>query len=104
MKIVMRDIYAAAAIKDRGGRRSGIDRRRFLIPAYCPERRSGQDRRGVLDRRSGKEDFLNLFNPRRETDAYIEFLRTARGLFWGVCLGSSLWGILIMLITIIRAR
>jgi len=97
----MRDIYVAAAIKDRGGRRSGIDQRTFWIHAFCPERRSGQDRRGGLERRSGREDFLNSFDPRRETDAYIEFFGTVRGLFWGICLGSSLWGIMIMLITFI---
>ncbi len=99
----MRDIYVAAAIKDRGGRRSGIDRRMFWMPAYCPERRSGQDRRGGLERRSGKDDFLYIFEPRREADAYIEFFRTVRGLFWGVSLGSLLWGITIILITFICA-
>ena len=39
-KNVMGDDYVAAAIEDRGGRRSGIDRRRLLIPSYSPERRS----------------------------------------------------------------
>jgi len=33
-------------------RRSEIDRRKFCIPAYYPERRSGQDRRGGLQERT----------------------------------------------------
>ena len=98
----MRDVYEAAAVKDRGGRRSGFDRRRFWIPAYSPERRSGQDRRGGLERRRGKDDFLNLFESKRKMDAYIELFSTVRGLFWGVGLGSLIWGIIIMLIIFIR--
>jgi len=36
-------------IKDNGNRRFGIDRREFSYTAYLPERRSGKDRRGVVD-------------------------------------------------------
>jgi hypothetical protein len=36
---------------DNGGRRSGMDRRFFLYAAHLPERRSGKDRRGWMDRR-----------------------------------------------------
>ena len=64
----MDDVYEAAGINDRGGRRLGTDRRRVLIPSYCPEKRSGQDRRGDQERRSGKGDFLISFEPRRGTD------------------------------------
>ncbi|HAY40378.1 MAG TPA: hypothetical protein DCY53_14255 [Desulfobacteraceae bacterium] len=39
-------------IKDNGNRRFGIDRREFSYTAYLPERRSGKDRRGVVDYRS----------------------------------------------------
>jgi hypothetical protein len=66
----MNDVYATADIKDRGGRRLGIDRRSFSIPSYCLEARSGQDRRSGLDRRSAKDDFLISFNPKRRTDRY----------------------------------
>ena len=38
---------------DNGGRRSGIDRRRFEYTSHIPERRSGHDRRSGPDRRSG---------------------------------------------------
>lgn len=40
---------------DNGGRRSGVDRRRFSYSGYIPERRSGKDRRNDDDRRCGTE-------------------------------------------------
>ena len=39
--------------KDKGGTRSGIERRQFVYTEHSPERRSGQERRIVTDRRSG---------------------------------------------------
>lgn len=39
-------------LKDRGGTRSGEDRRKFVYTAHLPERRSGRDRRKGFDRRS----------------------------------------------------
>ncbi len=39
-------------IIDNGGRRSGIDRRRFSYSLHTPERRSGLDRRSGIDRRT----------------------------------------------------
>jgi hypothetical protein len=38
---------------DNGGRRSGIERRRFSYAEHIPERRSGRDRRSGKDRRCG---------------------------------------------------
>ena len=38
---------------DNGGRRSGIERRRYSYSINIPERRSGKDRRCGSDRRSG---------------------------------------------------
>jgi Tfp pilus assembly protein PilZ len=38
-------------IKDRGGSRSGTDRRKMFISEYYPEKRSGKDRRKGEDRR-----------------------------------------------------
>ncbi len=49
----MRDIYVAYNPRDNGGRRSGIERRRFSYAEHIPERRVGQDRRENGDRRSG---------------------------------------------------
>lgn len=37
----------------KGGRRSGIERRTFSYSFYIPERRSGQERRKIQDRRNG---------------------------------------------------
>ena len=42
-------------IRDNGGRRTGIDRRRFNYSGHFPERRSGEERRSGLERRSGEE-------------------------------------------------
>jgi hypothetical protein len=40
-------------VADKGGRRSGIDRRQFSYSEHIPERRSGGDRRRGKERRSG---------------------------------------------------
>jgi len=39
-----------APLPDKGGRRLGIERRRFSYDHYIPERRCGKDRRSELDR------------------------------------------------------
>ena len=39
-------------LPDNGGRRSGIERRRFQYTSHIPERRSGFDRRSGIDRRT----------------------------------------------------
>ena len=39
-------------VPDNGGRRSGIERRRFQYTSHVPERRSGFDRRSGIDRRT----------------------------------------------------
>jgi hypothetical protein len=98
----VKDLRKIVLIEDNGGRRSGLDRRRLWIPVYCPERRSGQDRRGGLERRSGKASFLGLPEPKRKTDEYAEFLGSVGGLFWGIGLGALLWEIIIISIVIIR--
>ena len=52
--IVVRDVYLAFNLVDNGGRRSGIERRRFSYSGHIPERRGGVDRRCVKDRRDGE--------------------------------------------------
>ncbi len=42
-------------IIDNGGRRTGIERRRFLYAILVPELRSGKDRRIDIDRRNEVE-------------------------------------------------
>jgi len=82
---------------DRGGRRSGIARRRDVIPGYEPERRSGQDRRSGQERRSleqqGDFDYL-----RRNIDRYAEFSNTHRGVTYGILLSLPIWVVIIFLI------
>jgi len=48
-----------------GGRRSGIDRRRFSYTEHIPERRSGKERRSGFDRR---------LKPRISNNLYLEQL------------------------------
>ena len=43
------------SLRDNGGRRSGLDRRRFSYSGYIPERREGAERRSGLDRRGNEE-------------------------------------------------
>jgi len=50
-----RNFTSALEIRDNGGRRSGIDRRRFSYDGYIPERRLYTGRRMVIDRRSGSD-------------------------------------------------
>lgn len=40
-----------AGIMDNGGRRTGVDRRRYSYSGHIPERRIGADRRTQQDRR-----------------------------------------------------
>ena len=47
----VRNEHEPFTLRDNGGRRSGIERRRFSYFAHIPERRSGIDRRCGEDRR-----------------------------------------------------
>jgi hypothetical protein len=51
----MGDSRVVFSVSDKGGRRSGIERRRFSYSEHLPERRSGEERRSGFDRRSDKE-------------------------------------------------
>ena len=91
-------LEAVVPVEDNGGRRSALDRRSFFTPGYILEKRSGQDRRIGLDRRIRKEDFTNLmvsFEPKRNTDLYIEALRIRRMFFFCPLLGFLAWAIII---------
>ena len=91
-------------LEDRGGRRSGRDRRSFFAPSRVLERRTGQDRRMHLDRRIGKEDLVIIFKPKRSTDGPIEFSRAARDLIEWVLVYLLLWGAIILSIDYIFER
>lgn len=57
---------------DRGGRRSGQDRRRFAYSNHIPERRLGKDQELSRDRRNGKDRRKAL------CDRYFSDLRSGR--------------------------
>ena len=42
-------------LRDNGGRRSGIDRRRFSYTSHIPERRRGSEQGEASDRRNGED-------------------------------------------------
>jgi hypothetical protein len=45
-------------LMEMGDRRSGIDRRQFSFAIHLPERRSGRERRSVIDLNVSKNDNL----------------------------------------------
>ena len=51
----MSENYVIYNLRDNGGRRSGIERRRFSYDDHIPERRSADDRRASSDRRNGED-------------------------------------------------
>jgi len=51
--LIMRDVYLSYTLSDHGGRRIGLERRRFSYSEHIPERRCGEDRRSGIDRRTG---------------------------------------------------
>lgn len=52
-RLAMSEKDSPKKIKDRGGSRSGIERRRKKSPSFGVEKRTGKDRRSGLDRRKG---------------------------------------------------
>jgi len=65
------------SLPDNGGRRSGIDRRKFSYSAHIPERRQGPERRSGRDRRelislAQRRNRNGLSVPRRKTAERIE--------------------------------
>ena len=61
-------------LSDRGGRRLGIDRRRFTYTLHIPERRIGRERRRIKDRR-GELSHGMIFKRRKEEERRAAFLR-----------------------------
>jgi len=57
---VVRDVYVVFNTGDNGGRRAGIERRRFSYSDHIPERRCGVDRRCGNDRRECEESTMEL--------------------------------------------
>jgi hypothetical protein len=53
-RLPMQSLIGNVSSIDQGGRRRGVDRRRFSYTCFIPERRSGADRRCGQDRRRKK--------------------------------------------------
>jgi len=53
---------------DNGGRRIGIERRCYSYSGHIPERRSGNDRRNIKDRRFLDTQVANLNHEQREPE------------------------------------
>ena len=51
----MSDKFLSYNLRDSGGRRTKIERRRFSYAEHIPERRSGEDRRISDERRCGED-------------------------------------------------
>ena len=49
--MALQNPYEKFKLIDRGGRRSGGDRRSYSYSVHLPERRSGKERRSGVDRR-----------------------------------------------------
>jgi hypothetical protein len=95
----MLERYATVGVPDNGGRRMGMDRRRGSIPGFAPDRRTGQDRRADQDRRS-RVDPENASYLKRNSDRYMEFANTQKGLLWGFLLSLPLWALIIFMFLI----
>jgi hypothetical protein len=54
-RVRVTEVQSVAVTWDNGGRRSGIDRRKFTYSDHIPERRLGKERRSGLDRRTGTD-------------------------------------------------
>lgn len=59
---------------DRGGRRSGFERRRFLYTHHIPERRIVEERRMIKDHRS-QVDYGIMLRRKREEERRTAFMR-----------------------------
>jgi hypothetical protein len=88
--------FATVGVSDNGGRRMGVDRRKDSIPGFYPDRRSGQDRRADQDRRS-TSDLGNVSHLKRNSDRYMEFANTQKGVLWALLLSVPLWALIIFM-------
>ena len=61
-------------LSDRGGRRLGIDRRRFTYTLHIPERRISGERRKIKDRRNDLNHSM-IFKKRKQEERRAVLLR-----------------------------
>ncbi len=82
------------SLRDKGGRRSGEDRRKVSILEVLPDRRSSLDRRMNQDRRNRDEsEYVSYL--KRNADRYMEFANTQKGLFFGFLLSLPVWALIV---------
>jgi hypothetical protein len=82
------------SLRDKGGRRSGEDRRKVAFLKVLPDRRSGLDRRMAEDRRSRDEsEYVSYL--KRNSDRYMEFANTQKGVLFGVLLSLPVWAMIV---------
>jgi hypothetical protein len=81
-------------LRDKGGRRLGEDRRKVMILEFLPDRRSGMDRRMTEDRRNRNEaDYVSYL--KRNSDRFMEFANTQKGIFFGFLLSLPVWALIL---------
>ena len=82
------------SLRDKGGRRSGEDRRKVMILEVLHDRRSGLDRRMAQDRRN-RDESEYVSNLKRNSDRYMEFANTQKGVLFGVLLSLPVWALIV---------
>jgi hypothetical protein len=92
----MLERYATVGVPDNGGRRMGVDRRRVSILGFAPDRRTGLDRRADQDRRS-RLDADGVSYCKRNSDRYMEFANTQKGILWAFLLSVPLWALILFM-------
>lgn len=81
-------------VTDRGGRRLGEDRRRVTILQFLPDRRSGFDRRMTRERRN-RDESEYIPDLKRESDRFMEFANTQKGVLFGFLLSLPVWALIL---------
>jgi hypothetical protein len=71
-----------------------LDRRDAVNPQYMVDRGSGQGRKNKVDRRT-EINGEDLYPLKRNSDGYIEFASTQKGLMLGILLSIPVWALII---------
>ena len=80
--------------RDKGGRRSGEDRRKAVVLYFVPDRRCGLDRRMSQERRNRNEaDYISYL--KRNSDRFMEFANTQKGVLYGFLLSLPVWALIL---------
>ena len=96
-KLTMKANDPISRLRDRGGRRLGVDRRKVFISGHEPDRRSWRDRRSNEDKRT-QDDQAGVDLLRRDMDRYMEFANANKGITYGLISGLSVWGLIVTIL------